>query len=579
MSQENIEKETETKNALTFELLGLDELIVQSIHQKGYAQPTPIQQQAIPAILARKDVLAAAQTGTGKTAAFVLPILQRIHTQAPQFKTSSKHATQQVDRPHKKVRPIRALILVPTRELASQVDRNIRIYANHLQLKSLVIFGGASMHNQVKQLKHGIDILIATPGRLLDHHMQGTVDLSQVEVFVLDEADRMLDMGFIHDMHKIYAGLTKGCQSLLFSATFSPEIKVLSQHFLRDPQVIEIHAANSATNLVEQTVHLVDKTRKSELLCHLIKENNWQQVLVFTRTKHGANKLTEYLLQEKITALAIHGNKSPSARTHALFEFMQGNLQVLVATDIAARGLHIEQLPYVVNFELPNVAQDYVHRIGRTGRAQHFGKAISLVCVDEHAFLRDIQRLIKQEIKQVTIAGFEPDLSIAPQPIFVGKAGGGGSFSKRTSQRSSALGNKNSEHRNTGHRTTSNNTNSGPNTNTSRNAAENEFPRRNTRTSNMPTSNNSRFSDAKALNPNHSATTTPSPAASADSKRNPQKFVSHLSALGQFPNEGNNRFKSRGNTENQYAQKNANRGHQNDTAIKLNKPRRKTNGS
>jgi ATP-dependent RNA helicase RhlE len=400
---------------MSFENLGLAEPILRAIAEAGYVTPTPIQTQAIPAVLSGGDLLAGAQTGTGKTAGFTLPLLHML---------MANRATTPGTRPH-----VRALILTPTRELAAQVEESVRTYGKHLPLRSIVVFGGVGMNPQIDALRRGVDILVATPGRLLDHHQQGTVDLSKVEFFVLDEADRMLDMGFIHDIKRVLSILPPKKQSLLFSATFSDEIKVLADRLLNKPQVIEVARRNATADTVEQVVHPVDRDRKKELLAHLISSNNWHQVLVFTRMKHGANRLVEFLQKQDITAMAIHGNKSQSARTRALSEFKSGDLQVLVATDIAARGIDIDQLPHVVNFELPNVPEDYVHRIGRTGRAGSEGRAISLVCVDEAGFLADIERLIKRNIPSEIVRGFEPDPNAKAEPIQLGRRvlhGGGG---------------------------------------------------------------------------------------------------------------------------------------------------------
>ena len=390
---------------MSFNSLGLADEIVRAITDHGYTTPTPIQAQAIPAVLAGGDLLAGAQTGTGKTAGFTLPILHRLATSAGAPVNASA------------TRPIRALILTPTRELAAQVEESVRTYGKYLKLTSTVIFGGVGINPQIKLLKHGVDILVATPGRLLDHMQQGTVNLNHVEILVLDEADRMLDMGFIRDIKKVLAVLPKKRQNLLFSATFSEEIKALADGLLNAPAMIEVARRNSTVEMIAQKIHPVDRDRKHPMLTHLIKTKQWTQVLVFTRTKHGANKLVEQLGKDGITGLAIHGNKSQSARTRALAEFKDGSLQVLVATDIAARGIDIDQLPHVVNYDLPNVPEDYVHRIGRTGRAGATGEAVSLVCVDEHEMLRDIERLIKRELPRETIAGFEPDPLARAQPI------------------------------------------------------------------------------------------------------------------------------------------------------------------
>ncbi len=386
---------------MSFKNLGLQKELLQAIEEKGYSEATPIQIQAIPLILKGGDIMAGAQTGTGKTAGFTLPLLQRL---------MANHQSQ------RKLR-VRALILTPTRELAAQVGESVTTYGKYLPLKSQVIFGGVSLNMQVKALHDGADIIVATPGRLLDLVSQKVVDLSFIEVFVLDEADRMMDMGFIHDIKKVLALLPKTRQNLLFSATFSSEIKNLALGLLKSPQTIEVARHNTPAELVSQVVFPVDNRRKKELLSFLISSKKWEQVLVFVRTKHGANRLSKQLTDQGIMAEAIHGNKSQSARTKALHDFKTGALRVLVATDIAARGLDIDQLPYVVNFELPNVPEDYVHRIGRTGRAGNEGFACSLVCIDEHKLLKDIEKLLKRKIPTVIEPGFAPDPSIAAQPI------------------------------------------------------------------------------------------------------------------------------------------------------------------
>jgi len=396
---------------MLFSELGLSDAIVRAVTEHGYTTPTPIQAQAIPAVLAGGDLLAGAQTGTGKTAGFTLPLLHRLAT------SSTNPAGSQ--------RPIRALILTPTRELAAQVEESVRLYGKYLPLTSAVIFGGVGINPQIKLLKHGVDILVCTPGRLLDHMQQGTVNLTHVEILILDEADRMLDMGFIRDIKKILAVLPKKRQNLLFSATFSDDIKILADNLLNSPAMIEVARRNSTVEVIQQKIHPVDRDRKHPLLAHLIKTHAWPQVLVFTRTKHGANKLVEQLEKDGISGMAIHGNKSQSARTKALAEFKDGSLQVLVATDIAARGIDIDQLPHVVNYDLPNVPEDYVHRIGRTGRAGATGEAVSLVCVDEHQMLKDIEKLIKRELPKEIIVGFEPDPHARAQPIQLRSAGGG----------------------------------------------------------------------------------------------------------------------------------------------------------
>ena len=381
---------------MSFLSLGLRPELVRAVSDKGYAAPTPIQTQAIPLILEGRDLMGSAQTGTGKTAGFTLPILQRL------------------DRPgrsREKQRAIRALAVVPTRELAMQVNRSVEDYGKWLRLESTAVFGGVNINPQKKKLSRGVDFLVATPGRLLDLVNQGSVDLSRIEILVLDEADRMLDMGFIRDIRKVLALLPRQKQTLLFSATFSEAIKQLAGGLLHSPALVEIGRRNDAVASVEQLIHPVEKGRKRELLSQLIGSNNWRQVLVFGRTKHGANRLAKQLNTDGITATAIHGNKSQNARIEALMKFKAGKVQVLVATDIAARGLDIEQLPHVINFELPQVAEDYVHRIGRTGRAGHRGHAISLVCGEESGQLRDIERLIKREIPRQAVAGYAAELS------------------------------------------------------------------------------------------------------------------------------------------------------------------------
>jgi len=398
---------------MLFSELGLRPELQRAIEERGYTTPTPIQAQAIPAVLSGGDLLAAAQTGTGKTAGFTLPLLERLMATHPE----GGHKGGK--------RPIRALILTPTRELAAQVEQSVLDYGHHLPLKSMVMFGGVGINPQIDKLKKGVDILVATPGRLLDHQNQGTLDLSKVEILVLDEADRMLDMGFIHDIKKVLKIVPAKRQNLLFSATFSDEIRKLAQGLLDNPAEISVTPRNTTVEAVSQSVYEVDRDKKRELLAELLITEDWQQVLVFTRTKHGANRLAEYLSKRDIPAMAIHGNKSQSARTKALESFKNGSIRVLAATDIAARGIDIAQLPYVVNFELPNVAEDYVHRIGRTGRAGESGEAVSLVCVDEHKLLADIERLTKQKLTRHVMPGFEPDPNAKPEPIPNGRNGGG----------------------------------------------------------------------------------------------------------------------------------------------------------
>jgi ATP-dependent RNA helicase RhlE len=386
---------------MTFETLGLMTELLRAVADEGYTEPTPIQQQAIPAVLQGQDVFASAQTGTGKTASFTLPLLQRLKTTAQNGKRSP-----------------RALILTPTRELAAQVADSVKTYGKFLPLRSAVIYGGVGFEPQIHALKRGVDVLVATPGRLIDHVNQKTLDLSHVEILVLDECDRMLDMGFIHDIRKILAKLPATRQTLMFSATFSKEIQQLASTLLHEPVLIEVAPRNTAAEQVKQIVYPVDRNRKRELLSFMIGSNNWQQVLVFTRTKQGANRLAEQLAKDGLKTGAIHGNKSQAARNRALNDFKQGKVRVLVATDVASRGLDIDQLPYVVNYELPNVPEDYVHRIGRTGRAGNEGQAVSLVCADEYAFLQSIERLLKQKLPRDVVPGYEPTVteSAAPAP-------------------------------------------------------------------------------------------------------------------------------------------------------------------
>jgi len=419
---------------MSFSELGLSDKLVRAVAEQGYTTPTPIQAQAIPAILKGGDLLAGAQTGTGKTAGFTLPMLQLLSDAV------ARDTAPRGPRPH-----VRALVLTPTRELAAQVEESVRNYGKYLKLRSMVMFGGVGINPQIEALKRGVDIVVATPGRLLDHVAQRTIDLSRVELLVLDEADRMLDMGFIHDIRKILNILPAKRQNLLFSATFSDDIRALADRLLNNPASIEVARRNTTAETVAQRVFPVDRDRKRELLAHLVRQHDWHQVLVFTRTKHGANRLAEQLTKDGLSALAIHGNKSQSARTRALTEFKAGTLRLLIATDIAARGIDIDQLPHVVNFDLPNVPEDYVHRIGRTGRAGAEGEAISLVCVDEHALLRDIERLIKRQIEQVVLPGFEVDPSIAAEPIQKGRQqrGGGGGQGRGAQPRGNGSGNGN----------------------------------------------------------------------------------------------------------------------------------------
>ena len=430
---------------MSFASLGLRAELSRAVSEKGYSIPTPIQRQAIPLILQGRDIMGGAQTGTGKTAGFTLPVLQRL---------------METGKPEKGRRPVRALVLTPTRELAAQVADSVLTYGKHLPLRSTVIYGGVSINPQKQKLARGVDILVATPGRLLDHAGQRSVDLSKVDMLVLDEADRMLDMGFIRDIRKVLALLPKHKQTLLFSATFSKQIKQLSKELLNSPAMIEVARRNTTAERIDQVIHPVDKSRKRELLSYLVGSNNWQQVLVFTRTKHGANRLSQQLNKDGISADAIHGNKSQGARTRALSQFKRGEIRVLVATDIAARGLDINQLPHVVNFELPNVAEDYVHRIGRTGRAGNEGEAMSLVCIDELGLLKDIERLIKRDLPRVVIDGFKPDPAIRAEPLTRGRNRGGSNqkaaaamsngknkTAKRNKQRPPSKKNKNNKDR------------------------------------------------------------------------------------------------------------------------------------
>jgi ATP-dependent RNA helicase RhlE len=384
---------------MTFQSLGLSAELLRAVSAQSYDTPTPIQRQAIPAILEGGDVLGIAQTGTGKTAGFTLPLLQRLF------------ANERPSGP----RPIRALILAPTRELAAQVQQSVVDFGRYLPVRSLAIYGGVSIRPQIAELRRGMDIVVATPGRLLDHVSQRTIDLSRIEILVLDEADRMLDMGFIRDIRKIIALLPKGRQNLLFSATFNKEMTELADRLLQSPKRIEVAGRERTADKIAQCIYPVDRARKRELLSFLIGSGNWRQVLVFTRTKHAANRLADQLDKDGLNAAAIHGNKSQGARTRALRDFKNGQVRVLVATDIAARGLDIDQLPHVVNFDLPQVAEDYVHRVGRTGRAGLDGEAVSLVSAEEKPLLADIERLLKRTLPRTQVPGFEPDPNAARQ--------------------------------------------------------------------------------------------------------------------------------------------------------------------
>jgi ATP-dependent RNA helicase RhlE len=393
---------------MTFEELNLAPAIVKAVREQGYDTPTAIQAQAIPLVLAGNDLLGGAQTGTGKTAAFTLPMLHRL--------SMSRSAQNKFGGTG-----IRALVLTPTRELAAQVEESVRTYGKYLQLSSTVVFGGVGMNPQISKLKKGVDILVATPGRLLDLLQQGMLDLGQVQMLVLDEADRMLDMGFIHDVKKVLAVVPKDKQSLLFSATFSDEIRDLANGLLKNPQSVQVTPRNTTVQRITQVIHPVGRGKKKALLAHIINEHNWSQVLVFTRTKFGANNVAEFLEKNGITAMALHGNKSQSARTQALSGFKTGEVRALVATDIAARGIDIDDLPHVVNYEIPNVSEDYVHRIGRTGRAGADGAAINLVCLDEEGFMQDIERFTKQNIPVQIVEGFAPEPGERAEPIAMGR--------------------------------------------------------------------------------------------------------------------------------------------------------------
>ncbi len=393
---------------MNFEELNLAPAILKAVQEQGYTEPTPIQAQAIPVVLAGHDLLGGAQTGTGKTAAFTLPLLQRLSESAP---ATNKFGGK----------GIRALVLTPTRELAAQVEESVQTYGKYLGLTSTVVFGGVGMNPQINKVKKGVDVLVATPGRLLDLMQQGMLDLGQVQMLVLDEADRMLDMGFIHDVKKVLAAVPKDKQSLLFSATFSDEIRDLAATLLKNPQSVQVTPRNTTVQRITQVIHPVGRGKKKALLAHIIQQHNWSQVLVFTRTKFGANNVAEFLEKNGITAMALHGNKSQSARTQALQGFKSGDVRALVATDIAARGIDIDDLPHVVNYEIPNVCEDYVHRIGRTGRAGAEGAAVNLVCLDEEGFMQDIERFTKQEIAVQVIEGFMPEPGERAEPIAMGR--------------------------------------------------------------------------------------------------------------------------------------------------------------
>ena len=389
---------------MNFDQLNLAPAILRAVQEQGYTAPTPIQAQAIPLVLEGHDLLAGAQTGTGKTAGFTLPMLHKLSTT-----------------PARQPGAIRALVLTPTRELAAQVEESVRTYGQYLDLKSTVIFGGVGMNPQVDRIRRGVDILVATPGRLLDLEGQDHIDLSNIEILVLDEADRMLDMGFIHDVKKVLALLPRDKQSLLFSATFSDEIRELANGLLKSPKSVQVTPPNTTVERIAQVIYPVGRARKKDVLAHLIGENDWSQVLVFTRTKFGANKVADFLNDRGIKAMALHGNKSQSARTQALAEFKTGDLRALVATDIAARGIDIDELPHVVNYDIPNVPEDYVHRIGRTGRAGASGEAVSLVCMDEEGFMHEIEKFTRQQIPVRMLDGFGPEEGERAEPIAMGR--------------------------------------------------------------------------------------------------------------------------------------------------------------
>jgi ATP-dependent RNA helicase RhlE len=428
---------------MSFKNLGLSEALLKAISKKGYTTPSPIQQKAIPPVLQGKDVLASAQTGTGKTAGFTLPLLHLLS-----------------ENPKEKYRPIRALILTPTRELAAQVYANVREYSEFLDLRSAVIFGGVNQKPQTATIRQGVDILVATPGRLLDLNNQGLLSLKRIEIFVLDEADRMLDMGFLRDIERVIKMMPEKRQNLMFSATFSSDIKKLAHGILNHPVQVEATPENTTVDAIDQKVYRVAKGLKTDLIIKLISDGNWKQVLVFTRTKHGANKLCEKMDKAGISGAAIHGNKSQGARTKALAGFKNGSVRVLVATDIAARGLDIPLLPHVINFEIPNIPEDYVHRIGRTGRAGASGEALSLVSADETTFLRDIEKLIEMKLPVEIVEGFEPDPNASTEPIKPGQG-----RQNRNSRNSNASGNSN---RNSNRNSSSNNKSRRPKRNSDR---------------------------------------------------------------------------------------------------------------
>ncbi|WP_204346456.1 DEAD/DEAH box helicase [Psychroserpens algicola] len=416
---------------MSFQSLGLSEPLLKAISKKGYETPSPIQEKAIPPVLEGRDVLASAQTGTGKTAGFTLPLLHYLS-----------------ENPKEKFRPIRALILTPTRELAAQVYESVRDYSEFLNIKSAVIFGGVNQKPQVATLRRGVDVLVATPGRLLDLQNQNLLSIKRVEVFVLDEADRMLDMGFLRDIERVMKLMPDKRQNLMFSATFSKDIRKLANSILNNPVQVEATPENTTVEAISQRVYRVAKTKKTGLIIKLISEGNWKQVLVFTRTKHGANRLTKKMTAAGISAAAIHGNKSQGARTKALAGFKNGSVRVMVATDIAARGLDIPLLPHVVNFELPNISEDYVHRIGRTGRAGANGQALSLVSADETSYLKNIEKLIGERIEVQIMEGFEPDPNASTEPIKPGQNRQGGGQRTRNSKSKSSGGNRNNSSRN-----------------------------------------------------------------------------------------------------------------------------------
>ncbi|WP_226703916.1 DEAD/DEAH box helicase [Microbulbifer elongatus] len=488
---------------MLFEDLGLAPEIARAVAEQGYTNPTPIQEQAIPVVMRGGDVMAAAQTGTGKTAGFTLPLLHKLSA-------GERARSNQV----------RALVLTPTRELAAQVFDNVQSYSQYLPMRHSVVFGGVKINPQMMRLRGGADILVATPGRLLDLYNQRAIKFDKLETLVLDEADRMLDMGFIHDIKKILRVLPPKRQNLLFSATFSPEIRTLAKGLVNDPVEIDVSPRNSTTKTVRQKLHPVDKSRKATLLCHLIKENGWHQALVFSRTKHGANRLAKQLEQSRIPAAAIHGNKSQNARTKALADFKSGKVQILVATDIAARGIDIDQLPQVVNFDLPNVPEDYVHRIGRTGRAGASGQAVSLVSADEAKQLWDIERLINKPIEREEIEGFEPDHQL---PASGGKPGKGNQVRRGGAKPAAKRGGGNSSGNRNGNSSGGGNRGEGNRSEGNRGAGGRSEGNRNGSRADGSRGNGSRRSGAASGNGNSGGNSNGNKANAGNRRRRPQR--------------------------------------------------------